>query len=443
MQSRRVFPFILFALLLVTVAAVWLLFIRPTTQAAFGPEVVLCPGPDYYGYRCESGGGFAYIDATIDTLLYEDDRITRLVLPFPFTFYGTTYTEVWASSNGTLQFGNGNPAYANQCLAEGPVPEMGDMIAPYWDDLDLQFVGYLEYETVGEAPDRIFVIEWDDIPRQGLDFEEQVTFEVQLFEGSHDIAFLYEDVTVGEGNNGRSATIGLQSAAQGIALQYGCNQLVLADTAAIYFPHPETANDEVGLETTTQTKEDFPAPAAKADVAELMAVLNRQGRGGLAPLRTHWLSQSPARVSEWRWLDLVGNSRSQLFLLWRGAQQHPELAQAVVLDTDGRGQTSLLFDHHFSTRQESFALVEIVETADLTHDTLPDILLQDRASGQLFLITATRGQPEAIAIPQRCRGSVAALDTDQDGMLEIVRDGCGQEGRVTYQWNGRHFTPRQ
>jgi hypothetical protein len=56
---------------------------------------------------------------------------------------------------------------------------MGDMVAPYWDDLDLRFVGYLETEVVGETPDRIFVVEWDEVPR--YDSEDLLTFEVQFF----------------------------------------------------------------------------------------------------------------------------------------------------------------------------------------------------------------------------------------------------------------------
>ncbi|MCA9925204.1 MAG: hypothetical protein KC421_22675, partial [Anaerolineales bacterium] len=63
---RRLIPLFL---LLLTAVILLLVFWRRDTQAAFGQPVSLCPGPDLYGYTCESGTGFAYIDATQDTAL--------------------------------------------------------------------------------------------------------------------------------------------------------------------------------------------------------------------------------------------------------------------------------------------------------------------------------------------------------------------------------------
>ena len=177
---RRLFPWLL---LLLTAVVILFFVLRRDTQAAYGTAVALCPGPDLYGYTCDSGTAFAYIDATIDTRLYADDGVTSLDLPFPFTFYGTTYTEIQASSNGNLQFGNANAFFGNSCMDQAPVSGMGDMMAPFWDDLDLTAFGFLEYELVGEAPNRIFVLEWDNIPRFG-DPDDRVTFAVQLFEES-------------------------------------------------------------------------------------------------------------------------------------------------------------------------------------------------------------------------------------------------------------------
>lgn len=125
---------------------------------------------------------------------------------------------------------------------------MGDMIAPFWDDLDLTSFGYLQYDVIGEAPDRIFVLEWDDVPVFGNP-DDRVTFAVQLFEESQDILFLYEDVTLLNGNSGGSATIGIQSEAQGVALQFGCNQPVVANASRIRFTEPEEANRDLGLAT--------------------------------------------------------------------------------------------------------------------------------------------------------------------------------------------------
>ena len=440
MLLPRRFPLFVVGVLILIVVIVIIVLLTRGTQATLGPAVALCPGPDLYGYTCESGAGFAYIDADTDTFLYADDGMITLPLPFPFTFYGTTYTEVHLSSNGNLQFANANPYFFNDCLDNGPVSEMGDMIAPFWDDLDLTFYGFLETTTVGEPPNRIFVVEWDNIPPFQAEPEDAVTFEVQLFEDSNHIVFLYEDAISFERSNGRSATIGLQSEAQGVSLQYSCNRPTINDAAGLYFPHPEEPNEDLGQEVIID-RENVAEPQAKGHVVELITNLERYGPTTLIDLRNHWLSQTPPRVTDWRWLDLTGNGRDELVLLWRGTAQHPELAQIVVLSSDDTGQVTYQFDQRLSTRQEALARIAIFETADLTHDHDPDLLLHDPDSGQLLLLTNTNDELELLVIPEQCTGSLAIVDVNNDGRLQIARDGCPQD-RLVLDWNGRSFTTK-
>ncbi|MCA9919019.1 MAG: hypothetical protein KC445_13750, partial [Anaerolineales bacterium] len=317
---RRLFPWLL---LLCGLAVILFFVFRQDTEAAYGTAVALCPGPDLYGYTCDSGTAFAYIDATTDTFLYQDDGVTTLDLPFPFTFYGTTYTQLQASSNGNLQFGSGNAFFGNACLNEGPAAGMGDMIAPFWDDLDLTSFGYLQYDVIGEAPDRIFVLEWDDVPVFGNP-DDRVTFAVQLFEESQDILFLYEDVTLLNGNSGGSATIGIQSEAQGVALQFGCNQPVVANASRIRFTEPEEANRDLGLATlalplTTSSPQTY----AKGDIPDLIDQLNLQGGAALPAMHTRWLSQNPPLSARWQWLDLTGDGQDDLLLVRGSTAQYP------------------------------------------------------------------------------------------------------------------------
>lgn len=426
---------VLFLLLFILVVVALFFLFRQPTQAAFGPAVALCPGPDAYGYTCASGSGFAYIDATHDTFLYEDDGIIQLELPFPFTFYGTTYTAVYASVNGNLQFNNNNASFANDCLTNGPLLAMGDMIAPYYDDLDLRLFGYLETEVVGTEPNRIFVVEWDDIPRYGDYADDLVTFEVQLWEGSNHMVVLYEDVTTFDGYNGSSATIGLQSEAQGLTLQYGCNQPVIADASRIFFPFPAEANPEIGQTLPEEAAgNESVSLVAKGAVLELIQAINQSGTAVLPQLRTHWLSQNPPRSSEWQQADLNGDGRSELILLWHSTIQYPGLSQIVILTTDEAGTTSLLFDHTFSSRTETFPAVEFVTLTDLTRDRMPDVLIKTLPAQQLFVISAVHGNPELFSIPERCEGSLR-MQNDV-----IVRDGCQAAGWVMSGWNGQEFT---
>jgi hypothetical protein len=426
-------------LLLLAVIVISLITIIRRTRADFGPAAALCPGPDLYGYTCTGGAGFAYIDATQDTGLYADDGVVTIQLPFPFIFYGTTYTELNASSNGNLQFGSANPRYGNTCLANQPVQEMGEMIAPYWDDLNLLEFGFLETETMGEAPERIFVIEWDDVPVFGDNPDDRVTFAVQLFEGSNNILFLYEDVTTFLGHNGAGATVGLQSAANGLALQFSCDQAAIADAGRILFPHPERPNPDVApLET--ETTFTAAAPLAKSVTTDLIDALNQSGTGVLPQLASRWHSQTPRRAAVWEWVDVNGDGRTELIMLWYGRADHPELAQLAVLAADETGQMILLYGEHLSTRGEPVAEISIAAAADLTNDAVPDILLQDD-SGQLSVVTTAPGSLSRLPVPERCQGGLIVLDVDGNGRTDIVRDGCETKGRVVMGWNGREFSP--
>lgn len=433
---RRLLPWFF---LLVTAVIVLFFVLRRDTQAAYGTAVALCPGPDLYGYTCDGGTAFAYIDATTDTFLYADDGAIALELPFPFTFYGTTYTELWASSNGNVQFGGGNPFFGNECMNAAPVVGMGDMIAPFWDDLDLTSYGYLEYDVVGEAPDRIYVLEWDDIPRFG-DSEDRVTFALQLFEGSQDILFLYEDVTLLEGNNGGGATIGIQSEAQGLALQFGCNQPVVANASRIRFTEPEEANAEVEG-TETAVIEPATPLYTKGDVADLLDQMNLQGPAALADMHTRWLNQSPPRTAVWQWLDLTGDGQDELILLRTSTAQHANLNDLMIFTPDSLGEFSLLHYQLLTSRNQSGSRPEVAAVGDLTQDSLPDVVVQDGASGLSFVLTVGGGTMQQLPLPGSCTGSLGIMDMDEDGLAEVVRDGCVEgNGRTITQWNGATFT---
>ncbi len=425
---------LLFWLVLLAVVAVVLFFVfRRDTQAAYGPQVALCPGPDFYGYTCEPGGNYAYIDATEDTGLYEDDGVTAVSLPFPFTFYGTTYTSLTLGSNGTLQLGDGGAAeFLNRCLDGGPAPAMGDLIAPYWDDLDLTFVGFLETAVIGEAPNRIFVAEWDGVPRFDGDFEDTLTFEVQLFEGSSEIVFLYQDVTVLDESRGDSATVGLQSAAQGLALQYSCNQPVLADALGIAFTHPEVANGDVGLETAVQILAPS-APAAKGPAQELLSRLAQREPGALTSLQQEWLAQNPPRRMVWHELDLTGNGRNELVVLWHGPAGYPYLSQLAVIGVSENGYTPLL-NQLLSSRNAPVSRMFLVATADLTGDGLIDALLWDEASSQTAVITQEPGTLSLLPLPGSCQDE-PVLRAGQ-----ILCRGSASDTLMMAAWNGREFS---
>ena len=84
---------------------------------------------------------------------------------------------------------------------------------------------------------------------------------------------------------------------------------------------------------------------------------------------------------------------------------------------------------------------EIAATGDLTQDNLPDAVLRDEVSGQSLVVTYHEDAVTLLPLPQTCHGSLGILDTNEDGLLEVARDGCaGVNGRLLTQWNGTSFT---
>ncbi|CUS04755.2 protein of unknown function [Candidatus Promineifilum breve] len=427
--------FLLAVISLIAVAVVF--FWRARSTAAYGPAVALCPGPDGYGYTCEGAAAYAYIDATTPTNLFADDAVARLDLPFPFTFYGAEHTSVTAASNGNLQFTTSSPLAYASCLA--PAAGMGDLISPYWADLDLTLFGQLETQVAGEAPNRVFVVEWDDVPLYGGDPADRVTFEAQLFEGSNDIVFLYEDPTTVAGGAGGRAVVGLQSEGRGLSLSFSCLQPVLPTAGGLRFAHPPQPNrDAAEAVTTARPALQTNAPAAKGPVAELLARYASDGPAALDGLRLSWLGAQPPRAFAWRAADLTGDGRDELLAVWRGPAGRPEMAQVAVLAV-GDGQLTPLLDRPLSERDAAYSEVVIEELADLTGDGRIDAVLRDRPSGRAWALAAIDGAVTLFDVPEACRGGLIIQNDPGDGRPTLIRDGCPTPGRLAVVWDGAGF----
>jgi len=157
-----------------------------------------------------------YIEAGNPLGLTGDDASSPVTLPFPFTFYGSTYTTAWVSTNGFLSFvdswsGVDNPP------SYFPPPNSGlpnGAIYAFWDDLDVNAYNNasVRTEVFGAAPKRQFVIEWRNVMfkdpyRYGNSFD----FEIVLHEGTGAILLQYRNIDSMTDETGISTTIGLEN----------------------------------------------------------------------------------------------------------------------------------------------------------------------------------------------------------------------------------------
>lgn len=133
----------------------------------------------------------------------DDKQVVNFSGGFTFNFGGVDYNAVRIHSNGALQFGADSGfhrVYTNSTL---PVAGHDRLILMYWDDINPRSGGSVRYEQKGVAPNRYFVVSWENVPHYSLG--GVYTFQVILYENG-DFKYQY-----GAGNAaGASATIGVE-----------------------------------------------------------------------------------------------------------------------------------------------------------------------------------------------------------------------------------------
>jgi hypothetical protein len=185
---------------------------------------------DGFGYRCRPVE-VSYIDG-VDVIASEsDDGTWNIDLPFPVTFYGQSYTTATVSVNGTMAFNHnvGIPFFNSEIPSS---EEPNAAIYAYWDDLYLLNDGAIRTTTVGEAPNRSFVVEWHNAALYA-DTSKILNFEIVIHE-SGDITINYENTDTVGGD----ATSGIENETGDIAFQYSYREPVLTGGTGIRYIMP-------------------------------------------------------------------------------------------------------------------------------------------------------------------------------------------------------------
>ncbi len=163
-----------------------------------------------------------------------DDNHADIDLPFPFSFYGTTYNDATLSSNGLLSFTDTVDDSAPTGLPNSAPPNA--VIAPFWADLVLDSSSSVVTATTGTAPNRQFTIEWVNATfyaEPTIDTSKRVTFTATLSENGT-IAFNYTGISSTDTTErGATATVGVENSTGTTGTQSSHNQAVLATNRAV------------------------------------------------------------------------------------------------------------------------------------------------------------------------------------------------------------------
>ncbi|MCA2218228.1 carboxypeptidase regulatory-like domain-containing protein [Jidongwangia harbinensis] len=190
-------------------------------------------GLDYggMGYVCAQGPG-NFVPAANVLALTGDDATTALTLPFAMPFHGRTYTSATVSTNGFLTFDTalGADTYVNPAMPTAAAPNA--VVAPFWDDLEIDASASVRTQTTGTAPNRKFVIEWRNAKFRP-NGPDRITFEA-VFGEAGDIVFNYGTLTTTL-QQGAAATIGIENASGTVATLFSFQEARVNSTGAITF----------------------------------------------------------------------------------------------------------------------------------------------------------------------------------------------------------------
>lgn len=150
--------------------------------------------------------------ATIVAAGSDDGNSTIQNIGFEVWYDGVRFTTFGANANGFASLGIAptGTSFSNSIGTTANAPKL----MPYWDDLWVGTNGKVHFKTIGSAPNRKLVVEWQNmtIPRAGAVTTGAGTFQLWITETSGKIDFVYgSGIILNSANSGYS--IGLQSGA--------------------------------------------------------------------------------------------------------------------------------------------------------------------------------------------------------------------------------------
>ncbi len=159
-------------------------------------------------YNSSNANSYAIIQptGTVNAGPVGDDVVsTACTLPFPFTYFGNTYTDFYISTNGFITFtdAQGSGCCAGQYIPDNAGPN--NVIALCWEDLNTTLGGTIDWFVNGTAPNRVAVVRFNGVVFFGSG--GKVTGEIHMYESSNRI----EIVVVSQNNPGQTNTLGIEN----------------------------------------------------------------------------------------------------------------------------------------------------------------------------------------------------------------------------------------
>jgi hypothetical protein len=192
-----------------------------------GDDVTVCGGSLTIENCTPSGpnivGGINLNSPTVIPTLTDDSWSQAVNIGFNFNFFGANYNQCAIGSNGVVSFNMSNTGgYCPWALgAVGALPNPGfaaslNSIMPAYQDMNPSNAtspnGNIQYQTMGTAPDRKFIVLYREIGAFSCGISECNYIGVILYESSNNIEFHIGKKTTCGTWNGGLAIQGIQNA---------------------------------------------------------------------------------------------------------------------------------------------------------------------------------------------------------------------------------------
>ena len=152
------------------------------------------------GYNVSNGTYEAISGGTLHATGSDiDDFIGQVSLPFSVDWNGNSYSSVEVMGDGAVTLGDA-PTTINRkgANAQGNGGSYdGSTINAWYNDLTGNRNGQLRTETIGDAPDRVFVVQWSNVTRAPAGSSNDVlNFQVRINENDGSVNVVYGSMTL-------------------------------------------------------------------------------------------------------------------------------------------------------------------------------------------------------------------------------------------------------
>jgi hypothetical protein len=232
----------------VTSSAVVLACTVATAALLAAPALALSGGPNGFGYTFKdnaSGGPTpAYVALSMTTgatpISLADDAVSGAVnLGFTFQYHGSSFTQLFVSSNGWVTFTSTSNSAPTPPASMPNSAAPNNVIAGYWGNLNPSAPGgKLLTQTLGSAPSRVFVVDYQQVQHGPSNGGDRVSFEIKLFETMNVIEVHYGSMA----NHAISHLAGIEDSAGTTGLTWQSGSFVPTNQAVGYYPAVPTTS---------------------------------------------------------------------------------------------------------------------------------------------------------------------------------------------------------